>query len=139
MVDATEILDALQSPRFITAVSHYAEVGPVHPIETDYPPTKDTIELFADVRIKRDLLDEATSDGVVTMLAEAVARDLDDLRVNGDTDSKESFICLIDGTKKTGKALDVSIGVKTGKVHDKEELHYVSVTVALAARFATLP
>ena len=71
---------------------------------------------------------------VVSMLAERVAYDLDELRLAGDTTSKDSLLAMCDGSRKLGKPVRLGLcAVEKVYVQRADDVDRVSILLRVVA------
>lgn len=119
---------AIRSPDFIRQVATASRRGHVKPLPHDVK----GILIHAESRTHCNL--DVSASEIVPIIAEAVARDLDELRTHGDIDSKDVFLSIVDGTRKRGTNY-LPVALRVEDVRIKSDKESARITVKMRVRF----
>ena len=102
--------------RILRAGQEGTALGPTDRVKPDFSEVELDARLFkAEVRMSDEALEDSIERGelrqtIMEMMAEAIARDMEEVAINGDTASTDSFLATMNGVLKQAKSHVVDAG-----------------------------
>ncbi len=102
--------------RILRAGQEGTALGPADRVKPDFSEVELDARLFkAEVRMSDEALEDSIERGelrqtIMEMMAEAIARDMEEVAINGDTASTDSFLATMNGVLKQAKSHVVDAG-----------------------------